>query len=311
MNRETKPQPRLESALGLAFWREALVGFDWVSLRTSAVYYGFGVPRGDGSAVVVVPGFLGSDRYLMELYQWLGRMGYTPYYSRIGRNADCPDLLLRRLLDTVERAHRDTGKAVRLVGHSLGGTLALSAAVRRPQQIAQVITLGSPLRFARVHPAVLAVAGIVRGGIRRRNGHSNNGHASNGRPGKRPETCYTDSCTCGFVATVSKSPPPSVLRHSIFTRDDGVVDWHCCLDEDGGENIEVKGTHCGLAFNPQVYRLVARLLSGGARLPRSRRAPSRLPVSERGRASPAQPGAPRGLRAPGRTVRRRRPATSR
>ncbi len=308
MNQETKPQPRLEPAPGLAFWREALVGFDWVSLRASAVYYGFGVPHGDSSPVVVIPGFLGSDRYLMELYHWLGRVGYRPYYSRIGRNADCPDLLLRRLLETVDRAHRETGRPVRLVGHSLGGTLALSAAVRRPAQIAQVITLGSPVRFARVHPAVLAVAGIVRTGIRRRNGNGVDPDAPGARRGKRPETCYTDSCTCGFVTTVKRSPPPSVLRHSIYTRGDGVVDWHCCLDEDGGENIEVKGTHCGLAFNPQVYRLVARLLSGGSRPARARPAPSRLEASN-GLRRPGRTAPPRRVRAIGRTTRRR-PAAS-
>lgn len=248
-------RPRLESASGLAVWREAFAGLDWLSLRTSAVYYGFGVPHGDGSAVVVVPGFLGSDRYLLELYHWLARIGYRPYYSKIGRNADCPDFLLRRLLATIDRAHAETGAKVRLIGHSLGGTLARSAAIRRPQHIAQAITLGSPLRFARVHPAALAAAAVVRQNIHRQRSPS----TANG--GRRPAACYTESCTCGFVSTVQQTPPPSVARASLYTKTDGVVDWHCCLDESGGLNIEVKSTHCGLAFNPQVYRILARLLA--------------------------------------------------
>lgn len=45
-------------------WLEALIGLDWIALRTSPVSYGLSVKRGDGSAVVVVPGFMGTDFYL-------------------------------------------------------------------------------------------------------------------------------------------------------------------------------------------------------------------------------------------------------
>ena len=44
-----------------------MIGLDWLSLRTSPVFYGFGVPRGDGSAVILVPGFLATDVYLWEM----------------------------------------------------------------------------------------------------------------------------------------------------------------------------------------------------------------------------------------------------
>ncbi len=54
---------------------------DWISLRMSSVYRGIGVPRGDGSAVVVIPGFLGSDQYLGDMNAWLRRIGYQPYPS--------------------------------------------------------------------------------------------------------------------------------------------------------------------------------------------------------------------------------------
>ena len=55
-------------------WREALFGVDWLALRLSQVYYGFGVPHGDGAPVIVIPGFLGSDTYFGPMY--LG-YGYT------------------------------------------------------------------------------------------------------------------------------------------------------------------------------------------------------------------------------------------
>ncbi len=245
------PETRIEPAADLRVWREALFGLDWVSLRTSGVYYGFGVPHGHGEPVVVVPGFLGTDRYLMEMFYWLQRVGYTPYYSGIGRNTDCPDLLTERLARTVRRAHRETGQRVSLVGHSLGGTLSRVVANQHPRMVGRVITLGSPLTFARVHPLVLAAARRVKHRI-------DEEHQAEGRP--RPATCYTDGCRCSFVSSVMQGPPPSVLTSSIYTKSDGIVDWNCCTDGDNERNIEVKGTHFGLAFNPQVYREVAGLL---------------------------------------------------
>ena len=50
----------------MPIWRESLAGLDWLALRTSPVFYGCGVPRGDGAGVVLVPGFLGTDWYLLE-----------------------------------------------------------------------------------------------------------------------------------------------------------------------------------------------------------------------------------------------------
>src|SRR4051794_13181001 len=119
-HRDQKPAER-------PLWREYLVGLEWAALRASPVYYGLGVPRGDNSAVIAIPGFMGTDLYLRELHWWLGRMGYRSYLSEIGRNADCLDLLVDRLLDRIAKAHAETGRAVHLIGHSLGGMLALSA----------------------------------------------------------------------------------------------------------------------------------------------------------------------------------------
>ena len=90
-------------------WREAFVGLDWLALRSSPVYYGFGVPRGDGSAVIVIPGVMGTDMYLQEIYYWLRRVGYRPYMSRIGWNAECVNTLVDRLSETITTAQAQTG----------------------------------------------------------------------------------------------------------------------------------------------------------------------------------------------------------
>ena len=232
-------------------WREALFGVDWLSLRLSPVYYGVGVPRGDGAPVIVIPGFLGSDNYLIELYYWLRRIGYRSYYSRIGRNAECPDVLTERLFATMDQAYAETGRKLHLVGHSLGGLLARSAAAQRPEQVEQVISLASPFRDIRVHPMILAAAGFVRGRIVRERGNS---HVKRG--------CFTGACTCEFADSLRSGVPDPVKRTAIYTKTDGVVDWRSCVEEDSKLNIEVQGTHSGLAFNPQVYRTIGKLLAG-------------------------------------------------
>src|SRR3954465_12602021 len=155
----------------LPIWQELLVGVEMVYLRISPVYWGFGVPRGDGSAVVVIPGFLGTDLYLAEFRAWLGRIGYKPFISNIGLNAERPNLLIRQRLNaTIEKAYKETKRRVHLVGHSLGGVLARSVASQMPDRIASVITMGSPFRGVAVHPTVLRVAELVRIQIQQRHG---------------------------------------------------------------------------------------------------------------------------------------------
>lgn len=243
-------------AVALPIWREALLGVDWLSLRASAVYRGIGVPHGDGSAVVLIPGFLGSDRYLGDLYQWLRRMGYQPHMSGIGRNIDCPNVLTDRLLETIENAHGQTGRGVHLIGHSLGGVLARGAAVRWPQLIASVITMASPFRGVRAHPLILGASSLVRGRIIAR------------RNDVVMEECYTGRCSCHFLESLRNQPSLSVPQTAIYTKSDGVVDWRVCVTEDPDTDIEVPGTHVGLVFNPQVYRHIAERLAlarGGRR----------------------------------------------
>lgn len=246
-------------------WREALFGIDWLSLRLSPVYYGIGVPRGNGDPVVVIPGFLGSDNYLVEMHNWLRRIGYQPYYSRIGRNADCPDILRERLFETLDRVWAETGTKAHLIGHSLGGLIARAAASRRPEQVSQVICLGSPFNDIRVHPMVLAAAGFVRGRIVGQ--QRNNGKATR----EVPRTCYTGNCTCDFAEALREDIPASIARAAIYTETDGVVDWRSCVEEDESLNTRVDGTHSGLAFNPQVYRKLAELLASVGRPKRKRR----------------------------------------
>ncbi len=218
-------------------------------LRISPVYWGYGIPRGDGSAVVVVPGFLGMDFYLSELFRWLGGIGYKPFSSRIGFNAECPNLLVQQcLVQSVEHAYRKTGRKVHLIGHSLGGLMARAVATQIPKRVASLITLGAPLRGFAVHGAVERLADYIRQQILERNGDA------------VLPTCYTPRCTCEFAQTLAINVPKKIRQTAIYTRDDGVIDWRQCRTGDPEIDVEVAATHMGLVFSPLVYQAIAERL---------------------------------------------------
>jgi triacylglycerol lipase len=231
-------------------WTEALFAAEILLLHTTPVYYGFGVPRGDGSGVVIIPGFLGTDLYLTELHGWLRRIGYRPYFSGIGINAECPNLLIqRRLNETIERALTETERKIHLIGHSLGGVIARSVAGQRPGDVASVITLASPFRGTATSRTVLHAAEGVRQRIQREHG-----------PGVLPN-CYTGRCTCNFVDSLKRDIPDAMIETAIYTRDDGIVDWRYCMAKNPEVDFEVPGTHIGMAFNPAAYTVVAERLA--------------------------------------------------
>lgn len=231
-------------------WTEALFGAELLMLHATPVYYGLGVPHGDNSGVVIIPGFLGTDLYLMELHAWLNRIGYRPYFSGIGINAECPNLLIqRRLNETLDRALDETGRRVHVIGHSLGGIIARSIGGQRMDDVASVITLGAPFRGTVAHRSILRVAEAVRANILENHG-----------VGVLPD-CYTGRCTCNFLASLKRDISDSVLETAIYTRDDGVVDWRYCITRKRDCDFEVAATHLGLAFNPTVYSIIADRLA--------------------------------------------------
>ena len=228
----TDPADALRRDASLPLWREAAFGLDWLTLQCSPVFAGQGIPSGDRSPVVVVPGLFASDHSLRDLRVWLSRIGYRPYLSRIGREVACPDFSIERLLETVDSVAAETGSRVRLVGHSLGGILARGAARQRPDLVSQVITLGSPVTRLSVHPAVARAVRALPG-----------------------------SCSGECLRSLDGPLASSVSQTCIYTKSDGIVDWRACLHPDA-RNLEVPGTHIGLIFNMRVYESLAAELAG-------------------------------------------------
>lgn len=246
----------------LRWWGRPLAETRWQAelarLLVDPVYRGEGVVRSDGAPVMCVPGFLAGDESLRVMRGWLRRMGYDARASGIAVNVDCSDRAMDRLDARVERLHSETGRRVAIVGHSRGGHFAKALARRHPDRIAAAISLGAGLDrpFDISLPTKAAVAGF-----RTLYAATTDRVARNG--------CFTDTCRCRFSSDYAGEFPAAVPLTSIYSRGDGVVRWKACV-VDYAENVEVTGSHVGLAFNRKAYGALGRALAGAA--PRARRA---------------------------------------
>lgn len=96
----------------------------------------------DGPPVLVIPGFLATDRTTLQLRRTLAAAGWRVHGWDMGWNlgvrADTLDRLAERL-DSI--GHR---KPILLVGWSLGGLFARELARAFPDRIRAVVTLGTP-----------------------------------------------------------------------------------------------------------------------------------------------------------------------
>lgn len=121
------------------------------ALRADPVYWGIGVPRGDGRAVLVLPGLGGGDGYLGTLRRWLSRIGYRPVKSGLERNPGWSAELVEQLGRAVAAEAETSGKPVSIIGHSMGGVIGRSIAKLPGAAVERVITLGSPLGMSTGH----------------------------------------------------------------------------------------------------------------------------------------------------------------
>jgi triacylglycerol lipase len=220
-------------------WLEGRISLEYLRLIRDPVYRGVEVPPGRGRPIILIPGFLAGDWTLRTPFHWLRRVGYRPQMAGVAFNVMYSEVMLRPLIDSLQALHKRTASRVSLVGHSRGGVLAMVLAHRKPELVEQVITLGSPLGNPfDVHP--LTMAGV-------RAAHLFNVFRS-GHPA---------SVEMRFLRDLAA--PPRVPTTSIYSRSDGVVNWRACLRADINA-IEVKGSHVGLAINPDVYRILSHLL---------------------------------------------------
>ena len=197
-------------------------------------------PRGEPHPVLVLPGLGASDVSTTVLRGWLRRLGYPVVGWDLGRNRGPTPAVVSGLPRLLDRLATEAGTPVSVVGWSLGGIFARGLAARSPHQVRQVVTLGSP--FAAREGTADRSAGSR---AYRRYAHL---HAA--------ERIRPPSAGSGRRAL----PVPST---SVYSREDGIVDWRACLQEVGptSENVAVHGSHLGLGHNPAALWVVADRLA--------------------------------------------------
>ena len=219
---------------------------EFAALSRDPVFRGRGIPRGDGRAVLLIPGFLSGDWSMLIMSSWLRRIGYTPHMSGINFNIHHSEHLIAGLRKRLAVVRAQSAGRVSLVGHSRGGVLAKVLSSRVPDSVEQVIGLGSPFADQFDVAALTSVAvGVARTA----------GQLATGR------TFHTE----GRFAHELRQPP-AVPTTSIYTKSDEIVNFRSCLRPDIPA-VSVWGGHNGLVVNPEVYRLLGRLLARPPRNP--------------------------------------------
>lgn len=191
-------------------------------------------PRGDGHAVLVLPGLIASDGSTKLLRDFLKGRGYEVHGWGLGRNYGPRPGVEAAMLDRLDTLHQASGGKVSLIGQSLGGAYARLLAARRPDAVRSVITLGSPVTG---HPRASNAWRVYE--------------FTSGKSSVDPEDWKRVTQT------------PAVPTTSIYSRTDGVVAWQSSLAPAGAhtESIEVVSSHIGMAVHPAVLFAIADRLA--------------------------------------------------
>jgi pimeloyl-ACP methyl ester carboxylesterase len=100
------------------------------------------------TSILVLPGLGTDDRATLPLRFYLSRLGHRVVGWELGIHRPPVGPVVRAFVPKLELLAKAAGEPVTLVGWSLGGVVAREAARARPELVAHVITLGSPLQWS-------------------------------------------------------------------------------------------------------------------------------------------------------------------
>jgi pimeloyl-ACP methyl ester carboxylesterase len=146
-------------------------------------------------------------------------------------------------LEACSSLARRSKQQVHLIGWSFGGYLARELARERADLIGQVITLGTPVIGG---PKYTVVA----------------------------KTFHRRGIDIEAIAAEVEMRNRVTIQYpviALYSRRDAVVAWQACIDANAQnvEHIEVRTTHFGFGFSPEVYKIIAqRLAASSASEPR-------------------------------------------
>ncbi len=195
------------------------------------------LPDGDGHPVIFLPGFMTGDAFTVPLRKCIEDKGYTTYGWDHGVNMGLDDGTAEHLKKYLKEVFDENGgKKITLVGHSLGGVFARELAREYPEMVRGVITMGTP--FGMMDDPAAATSE----------------HLSLLYDFFNPGSKHLKFEDIGerFLT------PPPVPTTSLYSKEDGIVDWKGALNPAGKEveNVEVHGSHLGMAFNPMTIAAI-------------------------------------------------------
>jgi len=231
----TAPDAPLRPPSRLALLGEARIAVEWLVMRLSVPRLRRTAPKGDGSPVMVIPGFATDDSWTESLRTFLDDVGWRVRGWQIGRNNGRVPELIPKVIERTAAFAADNGAPVRLVGWSLGGFLAREAARERPEVIDRVVTLGAPIIGGPKYTASAPM--YVKKGY--------------------------DLDAIEADVEARERDPIRVPVDAVYSRTDGVVAWRACIDRHTPRvrHHEVVSSHLGLVASAPVFRLVAELLA--------------------------------------------------
>ena len=203
-------------------------------------------PKGDGHAVLVLPGFLSPDQPTWLLRWYLSHQGYRVHPWGLGYNLgfstsyhyDIEALVEQRLKEVfIESGDRK----ISLIGWSLGGVYAKALARRYPQLIRDVVTLGSPISGDTAKVSVWRLYEWVS------------------------DMQFADPEFMRKLRELNR-PLTGVPITAFYCRRDGVVPWRNAREKAGPlvQNIEVEAAHVAMGFDAFVLYLIAQRLAKSA-----------------------------------------------
>ena len=217
-------------ALGLTEGIRAMMDFGWYFPYRVLTHSCSG---GDGHPVLILPGFLATDLSTVPLRSFIHKLGYKVYGWGEGRNfahAIYIDMLTQKL-DRIYSKHKEP---ITIIGWSLGGIYARQLAKQDPSIIRQIIVMGSPVQGVKMSNNATWMYELLR-----------------------KSKLVAEDIDQELIDDIPN--PADVPTTAIYTKEDGVVPWELCLEEEDSwhQNIQVRGSHLGLGFNPLVLQIIA------------------------------------------------------
>jgi triacylglycerol lipase len=211
----------------------------WTLVRLARHWRGLKLEgRGDGRPVLLLPGLFNSERSLIVMHRYLSDLGYTVHGWGLGRNLGvrATGTQAERLIERVAALHAASERKVTLVGVSLGGIMARLVAHRRPDLVAQVITVSSPFAGSPLATNVWRQFEWLSG------------------------EKVDDPAVTKRLEEVAQ--PLSVPSTAIWSRSDGLVNGTICREGEGAacNSVEVRSSHLWVQMHPDVLRAIARAL---------------------------------------------------